>query len=582
MVWARGTQIHGYTIDSVLGEGGFGITYKALKRFGNSDQWVVLKTINDERRADPEYPKFVELFKKEVTVMAELMPLKHQHMASVYDYCDTDNLLYCVIQFIDGENLKKRVVRKGKLPELEALLYIEQIGNALDALHKHGKIHRDAHPQNIMISDGQALLIDFGLVCSIESTGSVFIGAGFPGYAPGEQFNNPYQAYNRQRTVDIYTLASSLYYALTAEDPDPNDNTPPQQVNPEISDRVNDAIVKARQRDPRKRPQSIPAWFRLLLDVRTPQAPHTPQNPSRSRSLYRPERTSDLSGGRRSFLQWFGGFMVTGVAGALALDYFGGREEPIPENPTPETSTPVPSTPEPPTPTSEPPSEIINYDLPNNGGTLELIRIPAGTLVMEDGGHRVTLQEFYMGKYAVTQRQYEAVMNNNPARFTGDLDRPVEQVNWNDAVSFCDRLGEIDGKKVQLPSETQWEWAARGATESKGYTYAGSNDLDEVGWYTENSNNTTHPVGQKAPNELGLYDMSGNVWEWCQDNWTSNANVLPQDGTPLTNGGDNDYRAVRGGSWYDGSDNCRSGYRYSDNPDGSINHRGFRVVLLLS
>ena len=187
-----------------------------------------------------------------------------------------------------------------------------------------------------------------------------------------------------------------------------------------------------------------------------------------------------------------------------------------------------------------------------------------------------------MGKYTVTQRQYQAVMNNNPAYFTGDLDRPVESVTWNEAVSFCDRLGEIDGKKVQLPSETQWEWAARGATESKGYTYAGSNDLDEVGWYDENSNDTTHPVGQKAPNELGLYDMSGNVWEWCQDNWTSNANVLPQDGTPLTNGGDNDYRAVRGGSWSYGADVCRSGIRYGSNPDGSYGSQGFRVVLLLS
>ena len=187
-----------------------------------------------------------------------------------------------------------------------------------------------------------------------------------------------------------------------------------------------------------------------------------------------------------------------------------------------------------------------------------------------------------MGKYAVTQRQYQAVMNTNPSGFPGDLDRPVERVSWYDAVSFCDRLGEIDGKKVQLPSETQWEWAARGATESKGYTYAGSNDLDEVGWYDENSNNTTHPVGQKAPNELGLYDMSGNVWEWCQDNWTSNANVLPQDGTPLTNGGDNDYRAGRGGSWLYDAVNCRSGNRGFYNPDGSRSDLGFRVVLLLS
>ena len=130
--------------------------------------------------------------------------------------------------------------------------------------------------------------------------------------------------------------------------------------------------------------------------------------------------------------------------------------------------------------------EKLSFDLPNEGGKLEFIAVPGGTLVME-GGHRVNLKPFLMGKYPVTQRQYQAVMGQNPSYFKGNLDCPVEQVSWHDAIVFCQKLSEILKHKIDLPSETQWEWAARGATKSKGYTYSGSNNLDEVGWYWENS-----------------------------------------------------------------------------------------------
>ena len=156
------------------------------------------------------------------------------------------------------------------------------------------------------------------------------------------------------------------------------------------------------------------------------------------------------------------------------------------------------------------------YKLPNGGGDLEFVWVPGGVLTME-GGHKVTLKEFRISKYPITQRQYQAIIKNNPSHFQGDdltpeekqkglthLDRPVERVTWHDACKFCTELSGQDymGKQtVSLPSETQWEWAARGATKSKGYTYAGSNDLKAVGWYDQNSNSKTHPVGQKTGNE---------------------------------------------------------------------------------
>jgi formylglycine-generating enzyme required for sulfatase activity len=157
----------------------------------------------------------------------------------------------------------------------------------------------------------------------------------------------------------------------------------------------------------------------------------------------------------------------------------------------------------------------------------------------------------------------------------------VEKVTWHDAIEFCKKLSKAVGQTIDLPSEMMWEWAARGATKSKGYTYAGSNNLNEVGWYDEDlDSGSTHPVGQKRANELGIYDMSGNVWEWCMDNWTKNVNQLPQDGSPLTNGGDSTRRVVRGGSWYDPPDYCRCALRYRDNPDGMYSFHGFRVSML--
>ena len=596
---------------AVIGQGGLGRTYLAEAQNRNPSKCVLKQLL--KAPGEPEAEQRAEaLFDREANQL-EILGIDNPQIPEFIDYfqcqLNHNNYFFLVQQFIQGQSLAQELQKDGIWNETKVRKLLQDILPVLAIVHDHrvnGKpsrvIHRDIKPDNLMrredntIHHGKIVLIDFGVSRNLEgslmATAIADTTAGTFGYMSPEQ--NDCEAYP---SSDLYSLGATCFCLLSGQDPNrlwkryafgwPQHwkSCVKQPISPEL-EKVLDKLL---QYDHTQRYQSAGEVLDALAKpAKLPPRPH-PQPPkekpvktSRSGDTLYPVKTSALSGGRRSFLQWFGGFMVTGVAGALALDYFGGREEPIPENPTPETSTPVPSTPEPPTPTSEPPSEIINYDLPNNGGTLELIRIPAGTLVMEDGGHRVTLQEFYMGKYAVTQRQYEAVMNNNPAYFTGDLDRPVEQVNWNEAVSFCDRLGEIDGKKVQLPSETQWEWAARGATESKGYTYAGSNDLDEVGWYDENSNNTTHPVGQKAPNELGLYDMSGNVWEWCQDNWTSNANVLPQDGTPLTNGGNNNLRAVRGGSWLYGSDDCRSGSRHNLSPDDSIDNRGFRVVLLLS
>lgn len=163
--------------------------------------------------------------------------------------------------------------------------------------------------------------------------------------------------------------------------------------------------------------------------------------------------------------------------------------------------------------------------------------------------YQVTLSSYYIGKYEVTQEEWKAVMGSNPSHFRG-AHLPVEEVSWNDCQTFIQRLNQQTGQHFRLPTEAEWEFAARGGNvgKSHGYEYSGSNNIDVVGWYDANSGDHTHPVGQKQANELGLYDMSGNVWEWCQD-WFGSYSSQSQ--TNPTGPASASQRVYRGGSWYD-------------------------------
>lgn len=234
---------------------------------------------------------------------------------------------------------------------------------------------------------------------------------------------------------------------------------------------------------------------------------------------------------------------------------------------------------------------------------IEMVFVEGGTFDMGcneyDNGkfvHSVTVSDFYIGKTEVIQAQYQAVMGKNPSHFKGD-NLPVESVTWHDAVEFCKKLSQKEGVTYRLPTESEWEYAARGGNQSRGYTYSGSNDLKEVGWYYENSGNRTldddnwdfdnlkkyncqtQPVGTKQPNELGIYDMSGNVWEWCNDWYDGNyyKNSPSNNPTGPSSGGSN--RVLRGGSWYSHASFCRVAYRFSDDAGGNGGN-GFRVVRL--
>jgi formylglycine-generating enzyme required for sulfatase activity len=260
--------------------------------------------------------------------------------------------------------------------------------------------------------------------------------------------------------------------------------------------------------------------------------------------------------------------------------------------------------------------QILTETLPGNI-KLEMIKILAGSFTMgsdeydgEKPKHQVKLQEFYLGKYPVTQEQYESVMGNNPSNFQDNPKNPVEQVSWDDAKEFCQKLNQFTGKKYRLPTEAEWEYACRAGTQTRYYFGDDQSFLKEYAWYGDNSGDSfldtikmwdadpnwenyykklmdnnckTHPVGEKKLNNWGLYDMSGNVWEWCEDPWhDSYANKpknIKNNGNTIWSSSDISFRVLRGGSWDDDSGGCHSAYRVRSDADVRYSAIGFRLAV---
>jgi formylglycine-generating enzyme required for sulfatase activity len=248
---------------------------------------------------------------------------------------------------------------------------------------------------------------------------------------------------------------------------------------------------------------------------------------------------------------------------------------------------------------------------------MELVWVAPGAFTMgsptgeadrfgDETQHHVTLTKgFWLGKHPVTQGEYGTIMGANPSFFQDDVvvkrgflgfcrevrrqpwpDHPMEWVAWNSTAEFCRRLTEREraagrlpaGYEYRLPTEAEWEYAARGGAQSRGFTYAGSDSVEEVAWYEENSGNKTHSVGGKKPNELGLYDMSGNVWEWCLDWYDENYYGRAPDTDPV-NTAEATCRVARGGGWSDSAWGVRSAIRYGLGPGDIGNSWGFRLAL---
>ena len=612
-----------------LGRGGFGTTYLAEDPDKLNERCVV-KQLTPNVGGTWALNKARELFEQEARQLQKLGS-ENLQIPSLYGYFEQDGYLYLVQQYIDGQNLLKLLQQQGVLRESEIRQLLLDLLPVLKFIHSRGVIHRDIKPENIMRrrDNGQPVLIDFGVSKQLSQTVMAKPGTniGSYGYAPIEQMQDG-EAYPAS---DLFSLGASCFHLFTGVRPDRlwtehgyswTANWR-QYLRGAVSDDLGRVLDKLLQKERQYRYLSAEE---VLKDLQQQSAPPPP-----------PPVVSTPSGWTRRDLLNFAGFAGLGL---LAFVIFGekfGRNESRQETPTssPQPRARVTPTREPvqSTPTQTPriitnrfqfevvavnaqgniinrsnnQAEFFREDL-GNGVFLDMVFIPNGTFQMGspdtevDGFNfagpqrRVTVASFFMGKYEVTQAQWEAVaalpqinlsLNPNPSSFKG-ANRPVENVSWNEAMEFCARLAKKTGRAYRLPSEAEWEYACRAGTTTPFYfgetittdlvNYDGNYPYGNApkGIYREQ----TTDVGSFPPNAFGLYDMHGNVYEWCADAWHENYQGAPSDGR-VWEGGDDKYRVRRGGTCGSNAVECRSANRVRFGLVYRNKVYGFRVAVSL-
>ena len=533
-----------YEIKRILGQGGFGITYEGLqaglgrkvaikeffmKDFCERDEGTSQVSVvgTDGNRTLVE--RFKEKFIKEAQMIAGLEDVPH--IIRIYDIFQENGTAYYVMQFIEGGSLDSRVKKDGALNESTVIGYIKQMAEALAQLHSQRIMHLDIKPANVLLRGDNLFLIDFGVSKHYDAEGDATtttpVGRS-KGYAPIEQYRQGgVQSFSPE--TDIYSLGATAYYLITG-------HTPPEateliidliQRPSGISDGMWAAISKSMSPNKNNRPHSI-ADFLALLDM----------------------RSDDV------------------VAEELS------KEELLDTDVTIIDVSPL--------------HNATSIEVSVGKYVLKLIRVDGGVFQMgatseqkdryypdELPCHEVSLSSYYMAEVPVTRGLWNEVMSLNGNDNIPDV--PVNEVSWEDCQSFIRSLNEQTGKSFRLPTEAEWEFAARGGNNGLGTVYSGSNDIEKVAWFFGNSKKTLHPVRQKKSNELGLYDMNGNVKEWCQD-WYDSYNEESQT-NPICTTYSFPERVVRGGGWESMARSSRVSTRFSQKPDEISGSVGFRLVL---
>ena len=628
-----GTMLyHGrYRVERFLAAGGFGNTYLArdvqfdelvaIKEFflasmcgrGDGSNDVVISLVTKQK----EFEAHREKMRKEAK---RLRALQHPNIVKVRDLFDENGTTYYVMDFITGQSLRSKL-KQQRRPFAEAEVmqkFLPQLLDALETVHAEGIWHLDLNPANMMVDDqGKVVLIDFGAskqLHSVEgqslSTSSVV--AYTQGYAPAEQLNGKLEKFGPW--TDLYALGGTLYNLLTNQNP-PDYSEIIDNANlfeehmPSVSAPTILLIKWLMSQGINHRPKSVAEVRGFLRDIlkssasegcatkkcftqsasSTHAASSQQDNPDKTILKKRETKATEVKplkkpssvsvpksvGGRNKL--WMGV-----ACGVVALLVGWGVYAYSRQNKNVDTPEPTP--------------EKVNVDVnltPEQKTAIDgllsnMIKVEGGTFTMgatsEQGNdadddekptHSVTLSSFYLCKYEVTQALWQAVMGGNPSYFKGD-NLPVEKVSWNECQTFISRLNSLTGKNFRLPTEAEWEYAARGGNLSRGYKYSGSNILSDVAWYSDNCGSKTHPVGSKSPNELGLYDMSGNVREWCSDRYGAYSSSSQTNPTGPSGGA---YRVHRGGAWCFYAEGCRSSIRSYGVRNDRCFDTGLRLAL---
>ncbi len=552
-----------YTLEKKIGEGGFGITYKALQSglnrtvcikeyfpAGKCVRETHARTVYVQGASENLFEKYRRSFVKEAKMLATL---HHPNIVEVIDVFDENNTSYMVMDFIEGKSLQSVVDSRGRLPYPDVVNYIAQVTNAVGYIHERHILHRDIKPDNIMITaDYKAILIDFGSAREFEQDKTqVHTSMLTHGYAPTEQ----YTANSRKGSyTDIYAIGATMYFVLTGQVPleaaarltEPM--AAPKELVPDIPEEANRTILKAMQLKAENRHQTVQEFMDDLRNVR----------PS--------VLVDETIGGTTSYKKLWQMLAVAGCIIVVLIGYLIFRPKKVVE-------------------VEKGKIAYKTYDF-TGMNAYPMIKVEGGTFIMgtndtdEDDctPHNVTLSDFYIGQFEVSQGLWEKIMGSNPSEYQPTEGRdslPVENVSFDEVQLFINRLNTKTGKKFSLPTEAQWEYAARGGIESKGTAYAGSKYPNNI-WYDKDG-----PFKIKFPpsvNELGIYQMSGNVAEWCLDYYDKEYYKKSNNSIDPVNNTKSKYHIIRGGSFESGTpDKITVFYRDADNMPRSCT--GFRIVI---
>ena len=621
-----------YRILRQLGRGGIGVVYEALDMRVNAIVALKETQLAKDDRARREFEREAEL----------LANLQHQSLPKVMDYFIEGEGEYLVMEFIPGYDLLEMLTRRGAPFHVQTVLrWADAILGVLEYLHRRDPpiLHRDIKPANLKLTNQEELyLIDFGLAKGTAGQMSTMLTSrslqGYtPYYSPLEQILGR----GTEPRSDLYALGATLYHLLTntvpvdaptrysqLEEGNPDPLLPIQKLNPQAPQAVAAVIHQALAIRRRERPESatqmraelqrIEEESKRRAEEEQRQRAAAPTNhwfaaeqaPQKSLPMpYAIAQPANPSRHRRVAFMFIGAAVIlaiTAIVIALAL------KQKIPEsgdvaantsaNENVSSSPVATRTPQPgaaPGVSQSPQTELPQTFMDNvNGVPLEMVLVPNGNFLMgspetegpnnERPQHEVAITAFYIGKYEVTQGQYKALMGLDPSEFDGD-NLPVENVTWKDAKEFCVRLSRLTRREYRLPSESEWEYACRAGTNS---IFAFGNSLSSKqanfdGRVPYNApagvyRNHTTPVGSYQPNAFGLFDMHGNVWEWCEDVYHKNYSGAPTDGTAWEEGAGE--RVIRGGSWISNGAGLRSALRDKMPEDDRFAAAGFRVAAV--
>jgi formylglycine-generating enzyme required for sulfatase activity len=577
-----------FRLDRLLGCGAMGVVWLAWDATAN--QWVALKFVSPEITGNPST---LEILRREVV---RCQQLSHSNIARIYDLIEAEGEVIVSMDYVDGTNLAAlRVEQPHGIFRWETLVpAVTQVCQALEYAHSQRMVHCDLKPANLMLdTKGRLKLADLGVSAAVRDAlvrrSEADQTADALAYASPQQMN----AEPPRASDDLYAFGAVMYELLTGKPPfyagDILHKARSLHATPiearleefglvnEVPLYVADTVMACLAKDLAQRPQTIrEVAERLGLDIgpEIPMIPEPEAAPSATpgRSLATSNRLTVLFATITIILLVAIGLLLSKRAKENALAQNSGANGVF----SPSVTNPPPS---------------LDFEL------VDLVWIPPGSFVMgsperdpdrspdEMPPTEVFIGKgFWLGKFEVTQAEYLKLMSNNPAKFTGDLTRPIESVGWDDAVEYCAKLTAFERKQgrlpagyvYRLPTEAEWEYAARAGTTTR---FSFGNDpaaLGDYAWFAENSSQTTHPVGHKKPNPWGLYDTHGNVWEWCLD-WKGpygGARIMDPAG-PRTGS----FRINRGGSWFDQPKGCRSANRFNPAALQGFEYVGFRVAL---